>query len=139
MKHIIRNILIAIGSIYVLSLANGGFTYSGDYKTLLLAGFVMFFLDTIVEPILNIIFIPINFLTAGVFKWIIAVGLFYALVYFVPAVHINSWPFPGYTLQIPNIYTIRLPAYHFAFWPNLVLLSFMYNFIAGTFKWLCSD
>ncbi len=139
MKHIIRNILIAIGGIYLLTFLNSGFTYSGDYRTLLLAGFVMFFLDTIVEPILNIIFIPINFLTAGLFKWIVAVGLFYALVYFVPAIHISSWFFSGYSLVVPKFNTIHIPSYNFAFWPNLVLLSFMYNFVVGWLKWLCSD
>ncbi len=139
MKHIIRNILIAVGTIYLLTYLNGGFTYSGDYRTLFLAGFVMFFLDTIVEPILNIIFIPINFLTAGIFKWVVAVGLFYALVYFVPAVHISQWTFPGYSLVVPRLNTVQIPSYTFAFWPNLVLLSFTYNFIAGLLKWLCSD
>lgn len=139
MKHLIRNILIAIISIYLLSIINGGFSYSGDYRTLLLAGFVMFFLDTIVEPVLNIIFIPINFITAGVFKWIIAVALFYALIYFVPAVHLSSWLFPGYILAIPRLPVFHIPSYNFTFWPNLVLLSFTYNFVSGILKWLCSD
>lgn len=139
MKYIIRNILISIGSIYLLSIINTGFSLGADYRTLILAGFVMFFLDTIVEPVLHIIFIPINFLTAGLFRWVIAVALFYALVVFVPAVSIREWFFAGYSIDVPRFNTLHIPSYHFGFWPNLVLLSFLYNFVSGVFKWLCSD
>lgn len=142
MKKLLRRIIISIGSIYVVTFINGGFYYDNGFQTLFLAGFVMFFLDTIVEPVLNIIFLPINFLTAGLFKWVIGVGLLYALTYFVPAVHITPWTFSGYTLVIPNtpqIPQISIPPYSFNFWTNLVLVSFMFNFVSGIFHWILEE
>jgi putative membrane protein len=136
-KRVLRNIIIAILSIYLLTYINQGFTYANGYKTLLLAGFVMFFLDTIVEPLIKIIFIPINFLTLGLFSWIIGFALFYALVYFVPAVHISGWTFHGYYLHVYQHYSLNLPPFTFTFWTNLVLLSVSYNLISGIIKWLC--
>lgn len=142
MKKLIRRIIISIASIYIVSLINGGFRYDNGFQTLFLAGFVMFFLDTIIEPILNIIFLPINFLTAGLFKWVIGVGLLFALTYFVPALHITEWTFPGYTLVVPNMAQIpqlKIPAYSFNFWTNIVLVSFMFSCSAGILHWLLED
>ncbi len=139
MKHIIRKIGISIGTIYLLTFINQGFYYTDGYKSLLLAGFVMFFLDTIVEPILGIIFLPINFLTRGLFNWVIGIGLLFALLYFVPSLHISEWTFPGYTLDIPKVYALHIPNYTFSFWPNLILVSFLFNFISGTLHWILED
>jgi putative membrane protein len=139
MKRVLRNIIIAMLTIYLLGYVNPGFTYTNGYKTIVLAGFVMFFLDTIVEPVIRIIFIPINFLTLGLFSWIIGFALFYALVYFVPAVKITGWDFPGFHQQIYQQYALTIPSFSFNFWTNIILLSVMYNLISGTIRWLCED
>ena len=139
MKGILRKLIISTGAIFLLTFVNKGFYYTNGYQTLFLAGFVMFFLDTIFEPILGIIFLPINFLTAGLFKWVIGVALLYALIYFVPAVHVTEWTFQGYSLAIPRLPVLHIPAYSFNFWTNLVLVSFMFNFITGLLHWILED
>jgi uncharacterized membrane protein YvlD (DUF360 family) len=124
-----------------MTLYNGGFTYQDGFKTLFIAGFVMFFLDTIVEPVLNLILLPINFLTRGLFGWLVGLGLFYALTFFVPAISISEWTFQGYTLPniIPQIPVLSIPAFTFQFWQNLVLLAFSYNFISSLIKWIFTE
>lgn len=139
LKKLVRHLLFSIISIYLLSLVNSGFTYGGDVKTLFLAGFVMFFLQLVIEPILKIILFPINFLTRGLFSWVIGVGLFYALTYFVPAIHIKSWYFPGLILPLLKNFTLRIPSYNFSFWPNLILLSYLHTLFTGIMNWLCEE
>jgi len=141
MKHLLRNLLVSLITIYLMTLYNSGFTYTDGFKTLFIAGFVMFFIDTIVEPVLGIILLPINFLTRGLFGWVVGLALFFGLTYFVPAVHISEWTFPGFIIPpiIPNIPVVSVPSYTFGFWQNIILLAFSYNFISSLIKWLFSE
>jgi putative membrane protein len=137
LKKLVRRLVFSLTAVYLISLINPGFIYSGGAKTLFLAGFVMFFLDTIVEPILKIVFFPINFLTRGLFSWVIAVALLYALSYFVPAVKIVGWTFQGVSIPLLEFYTVTLPKHTFDFWQNLIFISFSFTLLEGFFNWLC--
>ncbi|MDQ3239044.1 MAG: phage holin family protein [bacterium] len=136
LKSFIRRLIYSTVTIYLLTLINQGFSYSGGMNTLLLAGFVMFFLSTIVGPVLKIITFPINLLTAGLFSWLIAAALFYLLAYFVPAIRINHWDFKGFTLPLLTFYSLKIPPFYFVYWANLVLLSFLFTTISGFLNWL---
>lgn len=67
--------------------------------TLVLAGGVIGLLNTTIRPILKTLFLPINFLTLGIFNWLINIGLLYLALWLVPGFYIGSITFLGWELS----------------------------------------
>ena len=55
-----------------------------NYLSLIVAGVVLTFLEKIIEPILKLLFLPINIVTLGLFSTVINVFILWLATYFVP-------------------------------------------------------
>src|SRR5690348_11087223 len=97
MKHIIRVFLFNVFALWLSSQMLPTLTATGGWQTILFAGFVLSMLMLIVQPILKILFIPINIITFGLLSWLINVIVIYLLTLFVPEMHVVPWLFPGAT------------------------------------------
>lgn len=95
MKHLIRVFLFSVFALWLTSQVLPGITITGDWQTLVFAGFILCLLMLIVAPILKILFIPINILTFGLLAWLVHVIVIYLLTLFVPEIQVNAWSFAG--------------------------------------------
>ncbi len=106
---IIKAILITIISIFILAWFVPSVSYL-DYTTLFIAGVVLTLLQKIIRPILNLLFLPINIVTLGLFSIIINIFVLWLATLLVPGFDISQTQALGITLS--------------PFW-SLVLISFM--------------
>lgn len=67
--------------------------------SLILASIVASLLFGLVKPILNLLFLPINFVTLGVFSAILNVFLLWITIYLVPGLEISPMSIFGYDLS----------------------------------------
>lgn len=102
---LLKPILVSIASIAILAwaLPNVGFN---DYLTLILAGIVLTILEKIVEPILKILFLPINIVTLGFFSAVINVFIIWLATYFVPGFNIS--PMIVFGVHLNQFFTLLL-------------------------------
>ncbi|KXZ39376.1 putative membrane protein [Alkalithermobacter thermoalcaliphilus JW-YL-7 = DSM 7308] len=70
MKKFISRWIISALSIYFTSKILG-FVYVADFSTTLVASFILGIINTFIKPIIFFLTIPINFLTLGLFSFII--------------------------------------------------------------------
>ncbi len=106
MKGFIKSVVFNTFAIWLGSQIIPGLVMANRWQTFLLAGFSLGLLNFFIKPILKILFLPINFLTFGLFSWFTNVVIVYALTILVPEMRIISWTFPGINYQgfiIPNI------------------------------------
>ena len=90
MSAIIRNVLkllltivSGILGVWIADKFVAGVDFSGDLKTLLLAGLVLGLANFFIKPILKIITIPIRLMTLGLFGLLINIGIIWAVdIYF---------------------------------------------------------
>ncbi len=82
MKFIIRYIIIA-GALYIIGQIIPGVSFVTLIAVAIVAAAILIF-DTLIEPILAILTLPINLLTLGLFSVIINAALFYFLSLIIP-------------------------------------------------------
>lgn len=108
-----------------------GLKYQGGIKTLLWTGLVLTLLYKFLRPIIKIIFLPLNLLTLGFFKWVIQAVLFWVMTLIVAEVTISGFKFPGWSYQGFSIPAFVLPKVA-VFFLSSVCLYLIYK----TFIWL---
>lgn len=90
MRFIIR-ILGNCLAIYLAAYLVPGVSFKGDWKILLLAGFILSLINLIIKPILKMISFPLILLTFGLFSLIINIFLVWLLMKFIPELNIIGW------------------------------------------------
>lgn len=134
MKSFLRRVLLLVVCFYYLAhFFPGGFTYQADFKTLITAVVVFILLDTLVKPLLKIIFIPINLLTFGFFRWIINVFVLFFTDSLVRGFEITSFRFEGLAWGV-----VSLAPHNLSFVSSLVIFSCLIVLMEGLLEWLRS-
>ncbi len=131
MRGIARNILFYTFSLFLLSQTLSGVRVAGGYTTYLIGGVVLSLMFLVLKPILSIVTFPLNFLTLGLFSFVVNAILLYLLTVFVPKISINAFTFEGISIAgfvIPKFYLNPV----FAFVASSLLLSL----ILGALSWL---
>lgn len=131
-KRFIRHISITLLAFYLTSVyLVPGFKVPLDLITYIKVVVVFSLLALIVKPILKIVFLPINFLTLGLFGWLINVLMLYLLKALVPSISFGTSLYPAL-----NIYGYLLPSFSLpALW-TVVLASFALTFLTKFLRWL---
>lgn len=131
MKSFFRNVLFNSFSLFLISQLLPGVKVTGGLPTYLIGGIALTILLVLLRPILNILTLPLNLVTLGMFSFLTNVIIFYLLTVFVPGISISFFTFPGISylgFVIPSIYLNTL----FAF----VLVSFLQSVIVSFLSWL---
>ena len=68
--HILINIILNALAVYVTAYLLPGVTLSGGYTAILITALIIALLNSIVKPILNLITLPVQILTLGLFTFI---------------------------------------------------------------------
>lgn len=131
MKPLLRNTLFNSFSIFLISQILPGVKVSGGLPTYLIGGIALTLLLVILKPVLNMLALPLNLVTLGMFSFLTNVIIFYLLTVLVIGITISSFTFMRYSYAgfiIPNIYFNTL----FAF----VIVSFLQSVIVSFLSWL---
>jgi len=131
MKSLLRNTLINSLSLFILAQVVPGLSIHGGLLNFIIGGFALSLLFLIVKPILNLISLPLNLVTMGLFSFLINAIIFYLLTVFVTSISITSFTFPGFSFSgfiIPKMFFNTF----FAF----IIIAFLQSFIVTFLSWL---
>jgi len=134
MKHIIRVFLFNVFALWLAGQLLPALVVPTGVATVFLAGSVLALLMLIVQPILKILFIPINILTFGLLSWMINVIVLYLLTVFVPEIHVSPWVFPGATWA-----GFIIPAIRLSYFPALIASSLLITIITDVLHYVSED
>lgn len=126
MKYLVRLFLFNMFGLWFTSQLIPTFTLRDGWQVLLLAGLVLSLLMLTVQPILKILFIPINLITFGLLSWSINVVVILLLTILVPEVEISEWTFPGLSWA-----GIVIPSVKLNYILTLVAVSLMITFFTN--------
>lgn len=88
MRFLARIVANSLG-ILLSSLAIPGFTFTGNFKTLVLAGLLLALANAVIRPILKLLSLPLIFLTFGLFLIVINMLVLKIVDYFFDTLHIS--------------------------------------------------
>ena len=131
MKGLLRNTLYNSFAIFFISQILPGVKVYGGLPTYIFGGFALTILLIVLRPVLNLLALPLNLVTLGMFSFVVNIIIFYVLTVLVVGITISSFTFPGINYAgfiIPKIYVGTL----FAF----ILVSFLQSVIVTFLGWL---
>lgn len=131
MRNILKHFIIDTVSLYLISLAVSGIIFEKGFQTLLLAGVALTITTMFVRPILNILLLPINLITFGLFKWVTSAIVLYLVTVIVPGFRLTEFAFNGF-----HSVWVVLPAIII---PNplaFLAFTFLISFVSSTVYWI---
>ncbi len=131
MRGFVRNILFNSFSIFLLTQVMSGVKVTGGLPTYIFGGLALTILLLFIKPILNILSLPLNIITFGLFSFVTNIIIFYLLTVIVPGISITAFTFPGISYSgfvVPSIYFNTI----FAF----LMVSFLQSLIVSFLTWL---
>lgn len=131
MKRILRHFVIDSVSIFLVSSIATGMIFNKGIETLLLTGLGLTVASLIAKPVINILLLPVNLITFGLFRWVSAVAVLYIVTLVVPGFSIAGFNFNGYTsvwFDIPQLALAGFMAY--------LAFSFLHSIISSFIYWL---
>lgn len=121
MRWLLRHLIITGLSVYLVSLILPGFTLSGGLKSLGLTAVILTLVTKLVKPLINLVMLPINLMTLGLFRWVTHALTLYLVAWLSPDLTITSFTFNQW---------------HFSAVWTLIFASFLLSLSQSTLRWL---
>lgn len=132
MKKILRGFIVEAVVLYLVSQATTGLHFEGGYVGILLTGAALALASLLVRPVVNILLLPVNLVTFGLFKWIGNVVTLYIVDLVLTQFAVGKFTYAGFSSD-----WFTLPAYHAeSILVSYVLFSFVIFFLASIIYWL---
>jgi len=102
-------------------------------NSILIAGVALSIFSLLVKPVINILLLPLNLITFGLFRWVSSVIALYLVTLVVPGFKITSFIFAGLSskwIDIPAINLVGILAF--------VAFSLVISVISSILHWVIS-
>lgn len=127
LKHFIINILV----LYLVTQWFSGLTIANGLNGLIVTGIGLTLMTMLARPIINLLFLPLNLITFGLFRWVSSSLTLYLVTLVVPGFKIASFHFAGLSTK-----WIDLPAVNFSGFMSLIAFSLIISLLSSLIYWL---
>src|SRR3989344_2621857 len=115
MRGILKLFAINIVTLYLVTKWFSGLTIANGISGLIVAGMGLTVMNFLARPVINILLLPINLITFGLFRWVASTFTLYLVTLVVPGFTIAAFHFSGLSTQ-----WMDLPALNFSGFMALV-------------------
>lgn len=118
MRALLKKYLILAGVIYLVKTLIVSFKIEGDIRSYMSSVLILFFIRTLISPIINILILPLNLVTLNLTNWLLQILMIFVWVLIVPQVTVASWDVPAV-----NFGSVNLSSMHLFWLPVFILVS----------------
>lgn len=133
MRRLLKHFIIDSVTIYLVSQGISGMVFENGIYTLLLTALTLMLTTMIIKPVINVLLLPLNLVTFGLFKWVTYAITFYLVTLIVPGFKLMDFGFAGYQTYWFSIPTISLTGI-LAFLAFSFIISAVSSFVYWIFK-----
>lgn len=131
MKKIIRHYCYATFSLWCVGQIASGLVFGQGIRTLLITGGAVTLVSLFAKPIINLLLLPVNIITFGLFRWLSSGVILYLATLLVPEFKVMGFNFNGLATPWIKIPTINLSGLF-----SYVGFSFVYSLITSFLFWI---
>lgn len=131
MKSILRKVLVNSFSLWLTSFLAAGLLISGGIKTFVIGGAVLFIIQNLIKPVLEVLTLPLNFATLGLFSWALNVLSLYLLTIVVREIKVVPFTFQGVLIS-----DFVVPKIDFNLFGSFVAIALALTIIQKATKWI---
>ena len=121
MRWLLRSLITTGLSLYLVSLILPGFTLSGGLTRLAVTAVILTLATKLIKPLINLVMLPINLMTLGLFRWVTHTFPLYLVAWLSPDLTITGFTFNQW---------------HFSALWTLIFASFLLSLSQSAFRWL---
>ena len=108
MGNLLKQILGSVVTLLLLAWLVPAVSF-GSWVTLVIAAVVLLFLQSVIKPILKLLFLPVTFVTFGLFAIVINVAIIWLATFLVPGFNIHQIALLGIPLnQFFSLLTVSI-------------------------------
>ena len=127
-KRWFRNVLVLLALDYFYP----GFVVNGGLKMYLIGALLLYLVQTFLHPLLKVMYLPVNILTLGMFKWLLVAVHLIIVAYVFDAIE-----FLPFSYELFNIFGIvEIPAGEINLIFSIVLGTILYRMIRQVIAFL---
>lgn len=131
MRGIIKHFVINIITLYLVTQWFSGLTIANGTIGLIVAGVGLTLANFLARPAINLLLLPINLITFGLFRWVASTLTLYIVTLVVPGFVIASFHFGGLSTK-----WLDLPSIGFSGFMALVAFSFIISIFSSLIHWV---
>ena len=131
MKRIFRHYAIDTYSLYLTTQIASGMIFEGGLKTFLLVGGALTIGEIIAKPVINLLLLPLNMITFGLFRWVSSAVILYLITLLIKSFQISSFFFEGFSSK-----WIDIPELSFQGFLAYIFFSFILSVIISSIHWI---
>lgn len=131
MRRALKFFIESSVSLYLVSLLASGLVFEKGLTTIMITGVALAIATLIIKPVINILLLPLNLITFGLFRWVGYAVALYVVTLIVPGFKIMDFVFKGlntYWLAIPSVTLHGILAY--------IVFSFIISITSSILDWL---
>lgn len=131
MKGLLRSFAVHTAVIWFIATNVGGIEFANDPKILLSASLALTLVDALIKPLINLLLLPFNLVTLGVFRWVSSAAALYLTTLLVQGFTIKAFAYPGLVTEyfiVPSLTLSVLGAY--------ILIAILVSFTVSLLFWL---
>jgi putative membrane protein len=133
MKTLFRRVFIYTFGLFLMQLVIPGVNIAGGIWMMLFGGVLLTLMFLILKPILNLITLPVNMMTMGIFSVFNSALILYLLTVFVGAITIEAFVYPR-----TDLLGVIIPTLTFNTFLAYIYSAFVLSFIDSLLSWLMS-
>lgn len=133
MKKLLKQYLSFVVSIFLVAKFLPGLSYGENWLVLLEASLLLFVLNFSVQPLFNLITMPINILTFGLFALLVNALILYLATWLLPTFKVADFYFPALNLGVLQVKSFLVSSVF-----SYILVALFLSLLRDCFHWLCS-
>ncbi len=130
MKRIFRVFLIETVALFLVSKVTSGLDFENGLQSIVITGIALGIAAFFVRPVINILILPLNLLTFGIFKFLANAITLYLVDLVLKEFNVGSFTFLGLKHSLIDIPSFGVP-YPFSY----VAFSFLISFLTSILYW----
>ena len=131
MKKILRNWFINGVGLALIGWLFTGIEVSCQIYDFLLSALLLTFIIKLMKPVFDIVFLPLNLITLGAFRWIRTVISLGIVIYIANGVNLKEFYFPGIDIGAINIQSFTAPPII-----SLIIGAILLNLFKKSIRWV---
>ena len=131
MKHLIKHYAINTYSLYLASNIASGMSFEAGIKTLLFAGLGLTTITVFAKPVINLLLLPLNMVTYGMFRWVYSAIALFLVELIIPGFKVLNFSYNGFS----NAW-FDIPALNFDNWIAYIAFAFILSLITSVVYWV---
>lgn len=133
MRQILKNVFLNSFSVFIVSVIFSGLKVKGGFDTYIIAGAILAFLSTILDPIVKFLTLPFNILTLGLLSFITTLVALFILTLVFPNIGVTS-----FTLHAFSFMGVQIKEIYVASFLSFIVISATMYFLNKIINWLFS-